>query len=344
MEGLISVLLPVFNAAETLPACLESILAQREVPFEVVAVNDGSTDDSAAILNAAAAADPRLRVFHPGCHRGIVEVLNRGLDECRGVWVARMDADDRMFPERLVVQRRFFEDHPQTDLLGSRIALIRDDGPLTPGQEAYRDWSNGLLTDAAIRAEIFAESPIMHPTFFLSRAFYHRMQGYCSHPWAEDYDFLLRAFLEGACFAKTPEVLVVKRDWPQRLYRLDPRCKRKALVQAKAHYFARFRGNDSKAGLVIIGSGHTGRMVGQALQRERIPVVGFVDNAEGGPQRTIGGIPVFRFDFEHPAIFFRRFAAHVFGVCIGIAEVRLQIENILQSHGLRPGRDYFRFI
>ena len=108
---LVSVLMPVRNDARTLPECLTDLAAQTLRDWELVVVDDGSTDDSPALLKSWADRDARLRIFTTP-PQGIVPALNTGLAECRGRFIARMDADDRMRPERLERQAAFCEQHP----------------------------------------------------------------------------------------------------------------------------------------------------------------------------------------------------------------------------------------
>jgi len=342
MEDLLSILLPVYNAEKTLGECLDSISAQSYSRFEVVAVDDGSDDRSVELLQAFAQKDPRIRILVPPRHIGIVAALNQGLEACRGDWIVRMDADDRMHPHRLETQYRYVGEHPQTDILGTRVTLFKPEGALTAGQLAYQDWSNSLLSHDEILDGIFAESPIVHPTFFVRKLFYQRLGGYQNNPWAEDYDFLLRACLIGGRFAKTAEVLLEKRHSPNRLARRDPRCKRKAMFQAKAHYFAGWRHWTDKSGLVIAGCGSTGRMANLALKQAGFDIAGFVDLT--GTDRLVAGIPAYAIDQQRAVDFFQRFRRCLFLLCIGVPEGRKKMENLLQTHGFRPGLDYLRFI
>ncbi len=121
----ISVVMPVFDAGVHLRAALRSILEQSLSDLELIAVDDGSTDDSAAIL--AEVGDPRLRVVRQP-HAGMVAALNRGLALARGGYVARMDADDLSLPGRLALQARFLDRHPGVALVGGRFAHIDEDG------------------------------------------------------------------------------------------------------------------------------------------------------------------------------------------------------------------------
>lgn len=121
----VSVVMPVFDDAAHLRPAIDSILGQTLTDLELVVVDDGSTDDTPAIL--AAVADPRLRVVRQQ-HAGLVPALNRGLAEARGRHVARMDADDLSLPGRLDAQARFLDRHPQMALVGSRFAHVDEEG------------------------------------------------------------------------------------------------------------------------------------------------------------------------------------------------------------------------
>ena len=108
----VSVLMPVFNAERYVGEAIESILCQSFADFEVVVIDDGSTDDSPNILAGLAARDSRLRVLRQG-NSGVVAALNRGLKDCRAPLVARMDADDVAHPERLEQQLAFMKANPE---------------------------------------------------------------------------------------------------------------------------------------------------------------------------------------------------------------------------------------
>ncbi len=344
MADLISILLPVFNAQQFLGDCLRSIQQQTYQNFEVVVVDDGSTDDSPRILSDFARQDPRFRVLPLSNNRGIVAALNHGLEHCQGEWIARMDADDIMQPQRLEIQRTYFANNPETDVLGAKVSIFRDDSELTIGQKRYRDWSNSLLTDNDIKREMFAESPIMHPTFFLHRSYYKELQGYHDNPWAEDYDFLLRAYENKARFAKNPEVLVSKRDSPTRLARVDVRCKRKAMFRAKAHYFAKKQWFRDDQTALIAGSGSSGRMACSALIKEGVKISGFIDNTDGGKNRTVAGLPAYTLDYDQAEQFLTELGNPFIFLCIGVPEGRKLMETLLQQNGYAPAVDYLRFI
>ena len=344
MPPAISVLLPAHNAVATLAQCLTSIAAQSYTDFEIVVVNDGSDDATPALLERFAANDQRARIHTLSKQRGIVAALNHGLSHCRGEFIARMDADDRMMPQRLARQLRFAHNHPEADLIGACFRLFRDDAPLSPAQLRYQGWSNSLLTDEAIKQDLFLESPIAHPTFFARRSFFEAMAGYRDTPWAEDYDFLLRARQAGYTFAKLPEILLEKRDSPTRLYHTDPRCKRPAMLRAKAHFCARGPWLNGARKLFLAGTGSTARVVAKAFLQEGLEVTGFIDNIDGPPGRTVLGRPALHRNSTESAELLAAPERNFFILCIGDPQGREEQKRQFTVAGLLPGRHFLRFL
>jgi len=107
----ISIILPIHNAAATLPACLRSLARQTFSDYEVLAIDDGSSDESPAIVAAAAARDARIVPIAAG-RIGLAAALNLGLELARAPLVARMYADDVMHPTRLELQYQALQAHP----------------------------------------------------------------------------------------------------------------------------------------------------------------------------------------------------------------------------------------
>lgn len=118
----VSVLIPVYNKAPWLRECLDSVFAQRFTDFEVVAVDDASTDESLAILHGI--DDPRLRIVELERNMGPAGAANAGMDACRGEYIARLDADDLAVPDRLSIQVAYMDAHPQVGASGGAVALF----------------------------------------------------------------------------------------------------------------------------------------------------------------------------------------------------------------------------
>ena len=185
--------MPCYNASATLDEAIESILRQSLVDFELVAVDDGSTDDTVTRLIQWARADARIKpVSQP--HKGIVHALNIGMEFCHSPYIACMDADDRSLEHRLELQANFLDENPHVDLVSCQVCGFPN-GQVREGFRIYLDWLNSLLTDADIRREIFVESPLPHPSVMYRKQRVIAVGAYQEVAWVEDYDSWLRLYL-----------------------------------------------------------------------------------------------------------------------------------------------------
>ncbi len=268
---LVSILMPVYNAAGTLPAALDSIRAQSFREWELVAVNDGSTDDSLALLDRASQKDRRIRIL-TGAHAGHVEALRSAAVLARAPLLARMDADDVMHPRRLILQVTRLDSPPAVDLVATRVRLM---GRTGEGMRTYVDWQNRLLSHEEIDLNLFVESPIAHPTVLMRRDIFERAGGYRDPGWAEDFDLWHRLRESGARFEKLPRRLVGWRDGERRLTRTHRMYSEKAFYSAKLHYFKRHP--LCRAPITVWGAGPNGRAWTRDLRRHGVEVSAVID-------------------------------------------------------------------
>ncbi len=285
----VSILLPFHDAEPTLAAALDSCLAQEFADFELLAVDDGSRDGSTAIAAAYAARDGRVRVLRPG-RLGLVGALNHGLSAARAALVARMDADDVMYPQRLQRQCAFMAANPQVGLCGCQVRLVPEER-IEAGFREYIRWQNACLTPAQMAQEIYWESPIAHPSFMFRRAIISELGGYRHGDFPEDYELLLRLHGAGVALAKLPEVLLDWSDSPGRATRTDPRYARRAFDHLRAEHLARDPRLHGRP-LVVWGAGRkTRRRVNLLLDRGFAPTAWIdIDPAKIG--KVIRGAPV----------------------------------------------------
>ncbi|HIJ65994.1 MAG TPA: glycosyltransferase [Candidatus Hydrogenedentes bacterium] len=229
-------MLPCFNAAPTLAEAIDSIRAQTWKDWELIVLDDGSSDNSVRIAEAIAASEPRVRVVRSE-HVGIVKALQRACGDARGDYIARMDADDLAAPTRLAKQTALMNREPHVALSGTLIEMYG--APIGQGRRRYEKWINGLLSHEDIVRELFIECPLPHPTFMMRREAFDTIGGYQDHGWPEDYDLCMRIFCAGARFAKVPEMLLKWRERPQRLSMTDPRYSDASFRALKRHYLFR---------------------------------------------------------------------------------------------------------
>jgi len=185
---LVSVLMPVYNVEAFLGEALESVLAQTYSRFELVVVDDGSTDGSWAIAAAAAARDTRVRLLRNEHNRGIVATRNRAFAEADKAsrYFAIMDSDDISLPERLAHQVAFLEAHPDHALVGGANLIIDEHGTEV-GRRMYP------CSHEAITAVITRYNPISQPTVMIRRSALSAVGTYDPrYPRCEDYDLWLR--------------------------------------------------------------------------------------------------------------------------------------------------------
>ncbi len=291
---MISVVMPVRNAAASLPAALDSLFAQTLGDFEIVAVDDGSTDGGAtrAVLRAHARRDARLRVLDRP-HGGIVAALTAGLAAARGDAIARMDADDVCHPRRLERQAAFLDAHPEVGLV-SCLAAFGGDPEAARGYKAHLDWANGLVTPGDIRLGLFRESPLPHPTVMFRAELPGRLGGYRQGPFPEDYELWLRWSEAGVAMAKLPEALVVWNDPPGRLSRTDPRYDPEAFHRIKAGYLARqlARINPHHPAILVAGAGRITRRRAEHLLAHGVAITAWLDIDPRKVGKVVAGRPV----------------------------------------------------
>jgi glycosyltransferase involved in cell wall biosynthesis len=280
--------MPVHNAEATLAWSLESIRRQRQVSWECIAVDDGSTDQSRRCLERAQAQDPRFRVFEQPW-RGIVASLNHGLEHCRGTYVARMDADDVMHRDRLRLQVALLEASPELAGLGCHVRIFPRRG-LLAGRIAYEAWLNSLHDEADLVRDSFVECPLAHPSLMLRRGLL-QLHGYRDQGWPEDYDLLLRLLEDGQRLSVLPRRLLFWRDGPGRLSRRAPEYSQERFTACKAHYLARgFLSRGSS--YVLWGYGNTGRTLARALAAHDKYPCAIIEVHPGRLGQRIAGAPV----------------------------------------------------
>ena len=264
---LVSILLPAFEAAATLPACLASIRRQTLADWECVIVDDGSGDTTLQVARAAAATDPRFSLVERP-HLGLVAALSAGLERCTGALVARMDADDIMRRDRLARQAAALERDPGLSAVGCHVRLFPRRA-LPPRRREYEAWLNGLRSEADVARDAFVECPVAHPTLMMRRDM--AALGYRDADWPEDYDLLHRALAAGLRVSMVPERLLLWRDSAGRLSRTDPRYRLERFTACKAHFLARGFLRAAER-YVLWGYGATGRALRRALAAEgRLP-------------------------------------------------------------------------
>jgi len=186
MNPRVSVAMTVYNGERFLAEAIDSILNQSFGDFELIVIDDGSTDSSGEIAEAYRTRDSRLYVYHQE-NRGLVESLNRACTLARGEYIARMDADDVAIRDRLARQIDFMDKHPEIAVLGGAVEVIGSAG------EKFQICRNPVTTEEVTSALLRGDCPLWHPTVLMRRDVCAAVGGYRKAlVGAEDHDLWLR--------------------------------------------------------------------------------------------------------------------------------------------------------
>lgn len=203
-QPVVSVILPCYNAETYIGDCLESILSQTWKSFELIIIDDGSTDNTASIIKNH--DDSRIKYIKNKKNRGIVYSLNKGISLAKGKYMARMDADDIMHKNRLEKQVLFMENHPNIALVGSWHYII-DESKKIIGLKQY------FTKNEEIKLILPFENPFSHPSIML-RLEVAKSIGYSqSYSYCEDYDLWIKIASKNKV-ANIPECLTYYRVHP----------------------------------------------------------------------------------------------------------------------------------
>jgi glycosyltransferase involved in cell wall biosynthesis len=209
--GLVSVLVPCYNAERFVAQALESLLGQTYKNVEIYALDDGSTDSTATILAMFAERDSRIEVIRSDVNRGLIATLNHGVAAAEGEFIARLDADDIAAPDRLALQLALLRGRPEISVVGSGANVI----DAVSGRWRRPQPARCFDPAGAEFMSLFA-TPISHPTMVA------RVEAMRDHPYGvgaaslhvEDYELFARMLFRGIQFANLPEPLVTRRADP----------------------------------------------------------------------------------------------------------------------------------
>jgi glycosyltransferase involved in cell wall biosynthesis len=203
-KPLVSVAMPAYNAENYIAAAIESILGQSFRDFELIIIDDGSTDDTLRIINKYSETDERVVVLKNDRNLGVNRTMNKGIEAARGKYIAIMNADDISLPERLEKEVRFLEENSEVGIVGGAMVVVNATGRVL-GDRCY------YTRDEEIRKHIFRFSPFSHPTVMIRRTILDKSGLYDPHyESASDYELYFRIGLH-AKFANLEDKLIKYR-------------------------------------------------------------------------------------------------------------------------------------
>lgn len=277
MNPEVSIILPYLNAGNTLEAAIESILNQTFRNFELLLVDNNSTDLSYSIAQNFAKKDSRIRVLKEE-KKGVPNAMNCGLKNANGKFIARMDADDISLTHRLEKQIQYLHNNPEIGFVGSKVKYIPHNNN-TAGFERFVDWANSFHSSKEMELNRFVEIPIINPTILFKKELFEKYGGCSDGNFPEDYEMQLRYLEAGVKMAKLNESLVEWHDYSTRLTRTDERYSTEAFFRIKAKYFRCWseKNNPFHPHIWVWGAGRKTRQRAQLLEKQGLIIDGFID-------------------------------------------------------------------
>jgi glycosyltransferase involved in cell wall biosynthesis len=259
-----SILMPVFNTATYLTACVDSILNQTETDWELIAINDFSSDNSYSILLDYAQKDNRIRVFN-NREKGIIPALRMAFEYSTGDYVTRMDSDDIMNVNKLQILKNIILNQPKGTIATGCVEYFSDT-IVQNGYLRYQNWLNALMQNGQSWTQIYKECVLPSPCWLIRREDLLECGAFEPNIYPEDYDLCFRFYEKKfQIVAHTDFPIHYWRDSATRTSRNDPNYASNQYFNLKIHYFLKLN-FDSNRPLVIWGGGDKGKQLIRLFQ------------------------------------------------------------------------------
>lgn len=329
----VSILMPVRNTALFLEECLDSILAQRFLDWELIAIEDHSEDNSWDILQTYAKKDARIKVFQ-NLGKGIIQALRMAYQHSSGAYITRMDSDDIMSSQKIETLHSNLnqakEGHLATGLVEYFSAKALGNGYLR-----YAEWLNSLSKEGNNFKEIYKECVIPSPCWMVHRTDLEAAGAFYPDSYPEDYDLCFRFYEQGLICLSSDAVLHYWRDSEGRTSRHDPNYADNNFLDIKLHYFIKLDYQKERP-LVLWGAGKKGKKLALSLQKAKVPFH-WICNNEQKIGKDIYDQRLYA--IEH----LDTLAQPQIIIAIAQPEAQIMLKNRFAKQGLEAKHDFFFF-
>lgn len=272
---MISIVMPMRNAMPFLNECITSIINQTFSDWELIVINDHSTDSSFDVLSDFAQQDPRITVIN-ATGKGIIDALQQAYSKSTGDYITRMDADDIMPEQKLELMHNQLLKNPEAVVTG-KIKYIGEN--LRDGYKNYETWMNTMMENHTHYDFMYKECVIPSPAWMTSRQTFEYIGGFSPNIYPEDYDLTLRFYKSKIEIIALNEVIHIWRDYQERTSRNDPNYSVNSFEAIKTKYFIEVDYDSSKT-LVLWGAGKKGKKIAQHLLQANIPFIFACNNSK----------------------------------------------------------------
>ena len=330
---LISILVPFKNTESYLVECLDSILQQTYTNWELLIVDDGSTDTSYQIVQNYANSDARIHLLRND-GSGIIEALRTGYKQAKGTLVTRMDSDDVMALNKLDQMQQSLVTHGEGHLALGTVRYFSENG-IGNGYKRYEMWLNNLTSKGTNFNEIYKECVIPSPCWMVYKTDFDRCGGFTPYTYPEDYDLAFRFYKQGLKCIPSNEILHHWRDYAVRTSRVDAHYAENSFLELKINYFFELS-HDKEKTIIIWGAGAKGKKVAQLLIEKNNPFEWVCDNPKK-IGKDIYNQTLKSFEYLSTIENYQSI------ITVANHEAQLEIEQYFQSHKMTAMNDYFFF-
>ena len=329
----ISILLPVFNTANYLEECIDSILQQEVTDWELIAVDDYSTDKSLELLNKYAEKDIRIKFFKNN-KKGIAPALKLAFEKSTGQIITRMDSDDIMLPNKLSQLKNDLLKHGESQISVGQVEYFAENG-VGQGYRKYADWLNGLTAAGNNFSEIYKECVVPSPCWMCFKNDLIKCGAFQEEIYPEDYDLVFRWRQAGYKIIPSDKILHRWRDRPDRTSRTDKNYLDNSYLQLKLDWFLK-TDHDPTRPLVLWGAGKKGKRIARLLNEKNISF-GWVTNNVEKTGHEIRGVELRYFDIlqklKNPQII----------IAVAAPDDQAEIKKYLTENNLIPMTHFYFF-
>jgi len=271
----VSILIPFKNTENFLNECLDSIVKQSYVNWEVICVNDHSIDSSLEIANKFALSNPKIKVVN-NKGNGLIDALKTAYSLSTGNLITRMDSDDIMLSNKI---SSMAEDLLNFGAGHIALGMVKyfSEKELGNGYKNYETWLNSLTSKGLNFNEIYKECVIPSPCWMVHREDLEKVNNFESKIYPEDYDLAFRFYQIGLKCIKSNKVLHMWRDYPNRTSRTNSNYADNSFLKLKINYFLKLSYNENKK-LVVWGAGKKGKKVASILNELKVSFLWVCDN------------------------------------------------------------------
>ena len=275
LQPLISILTPFKNTSNFLPECIDSILRQCYSHWELIIVDDHSTDNSYAIVASYAKNDARIKLL-PNNGEGIIDALKTAFSQSKGEYITRMDSDDVMTEHKLEFMKNQLMIYGKKHVSIGMVKYFSDTG-ISDGYERYERWLNNLTQQGINYSEIYKECVIPSPCWMIHREDLIACDAFNPDRYPEDYDLTFRFYKHQMKCIPCDEVLHHWRDYATRTSRTHEHYEQNYFLDIKLHYFLELDYESTRT-LTVWGAGFKGKRIAKMLKKRKVPFIWICNN------------------------------------------------------------------